>query len=486
MGGKMENRERYKRIIMFLASALIVAIQTLLFAYIWYKFYAHKDVIGRRFDRGNQVVIGLYVLMLYFFYKIYGGFKVGYLRVFEVLYSQVLSVVCVNFITYLQLCLIGRWRFGEHLMPMVEMTGIDLVVVLLWVVGMRWIYTRLYPPRQMLMIYGDRNPGDLRDKLETREDKYAIKEMVPISLGLDTIKEKINGYSAVVIGDLPSHERNVLLKYCFEKDIRCYSIPKLSDILLRNADDIHLFDTTLLLSRNLRLTAEQLFFKRVVDIVFSLVGLVIASPFMLVIALAIKLYDGGPVFYKQPRLTRDKKVFMILKFRSMKMDSEEKGAQLAKKEDDRITPVGKIIRRIHFDELPQIINILKGEMSLVGPRPERPEIAELYRERIPEFDYRLKVKAGLTGYAQVYGKYNTTPYDKLKLDLTYIETYSLRLDLKLLMLTFKILFQKENTEGVEAWQKTAGQEKESVEKAEREEKEKQLADTNSNTNEEKQ
>lgn len=455
----MENRERYKRLIMFSASAVIVAIETLLFAYIWYRFYAHKDVIGRRFDRGNQVVIGLYVLMMYFFYKIYGGFKVGYLRVFEVIYSQILSVVCVNFITYLQLCLIGRWRLGEHLSPILAMTGIDLVIVVVWVVGMRFVYTRLYPPRQMLMIYGGRNPGDLRDKLETREDKYAIKEMAPLSLGLDALKEKIDGYRAVVIGDIPSHERNVLLKYCFERDIRCYSVPKLSDIMLRNADDIHLFDTILLLSRNLRLTAEQLFFKRVVDIVFSLLGLVIASPFMLLIALAIKLYDGGPVFYKQPRLTRDKRVFMILKFRSMKMDSEVKGAQLARKEDDRITPVGRIIRRIHFDELPQIFNILKGDMSLVGPRPERPEIAALYSERISEFDYRLKVKAGLTGYAQVYGKYNTTPYDKLKLDLTYIETYSLRLDIKLLMLTFKILFQKENTEGIEAWQKTAGQEK---------------------------
>lgn len=448
----MENRERYKRIIMFLSSVVIVAIETALFAYIWYNFYLSKEVIGRLFVRGNQVVIGLYVLMLYFFYKIYGGFKVGYLRVFEVIYSQILSVVCVNFITYLQLCLIGRWRLGEHLTPMQAMTGIDLIIVVIWVVGMRFVYTRLYPPRQMLMVYGEHNPGDLRSKLETREDKYAIKEMVPISLGLDAIKEKICGYKAVVIGDIPSHERNVLLKYCFEKDIRCYSIPKLSDIMLRNADDIHLFDTTLLLSRNLRLTAEQLFCKRLVDIVFSLL--------MLVIALAIKLYDGGPVLYKQPRLTRDKQIFMILKFRSMKMDSEVKGAQLAKKEDDRITPVGKIIRRIHFDELPQIFNILKGDMSLVGPRPERPEIAAVYCEKIPEFDYRLKVKAGLTGYAQVYGKYNTTPYDKLKLDLTYIETYSLKLDVKLLMLTFKILFQKENTEGVEAWQKTAGQEKE--------------------------
>lgn len=188
------------------------------------------------------------------------------------------------------------------------------------------------------------------------------------------------------------------------------------------------------------------------------VVIVIASPFMLLIAIAIKIYDGGPVFYKQPRLTRDNQIFMILKFRSMKIDSEEQGAQLAKKKDDRVTPVGRVIRRIHFDELPQIFNILKGDMSLVGPRPERPEIATLYGDIIPEFEYRLKVKAGLTGYAQVYGKYNTTPYDKLKLDLTYIETYSLKLDLKLLMLTFKILFQKENTEGLEVWQRTAGQE----------------------------
>ena len=443
---------------MFLASVLIMAIQIGVFAYMWYHHF-EKNMLRRYWHRGNYVIIGQYALLLFLFYKLYGGFKVGYLRVFEVLYSQILSVLCVNFITYLQLALIGHWKFGHNIKYLLEMTGINMVVVVIWVFFMRWVYARLYPPRQMLMIYGGRNPGDLRNKFETREDKYAIKEMASLSLGLDVIKEKINGYKAVVIGDIPSHERNLLLKYCFEKDIRCYSIPKLSDIMLRNADDIHLFDTTLLLSRNLRLTAEQLFFKRIVDIIFSLAGLVIASPFMILIALAIKLYDGGPVFYKQPRLTKDKQIFMILKFRSMKMDSEVKGAQLAKKEDDRITPVGKLIRRIHFDELPQIFNILKGDMSLVGPRPERPEIAALYSERIPEFDYRLKVKAGLTGYAQVYGKYNTTPYDKLKLDLTYIETYSLKLDLKLLMLTFKILFQKENTEGVEAWQKTAGQEK---------------------------
>ena len=182
---------------------------------------------------------------------------------------------------------------------------------------------------------------------------------------------------------------------------------------------------------------------------------IVLMPLFIFIALLIKIYDGGPVLYKQPRLTIDGKIFNIYKFRSMKMDSEKYGAQLAKKNDDRVTPIGKVLRMLHFDEFPQLINIIKGDMSIVGPRPERPEIAAQYQKVIPEFDFRLKVKAGLTGYAQVYGKYNTTPYDKLKLDLTYIENYSFWLDIKLIFLTFKILFQKDNTEGIDITQITA-------------------------------
>ena len=196
-------------------------------------------------------------------------------------------------------------------------------------------------------------------------------------------------------------------------------------------------------------------FKRLLDLVVCIPVSVVLMPLFLIISLMIKLYDGGPVLYKQPRLTINGKVFNIYKFRSMRMDSEKEGAQLAKKHDDRVTPIGRVLRALHFDEFPQLINIIKGDMSLVGPRPERPEIAEQYKEVIPEFDFRLKVKAGLTGYAQVYGKYNTTPYDKLKLDLTYIENYTFWLDIKLMFLTFKILFQKENTEGIDANQVTA-------------------------------
>ena len=230
--------------------------------------------------------------------------------------------------------------------------------------------------------------------------------------------------------------------------------------MIMSSEKINMFDTPLLLFRNCGLTVEKQVIKRIFDIVCSSVMLVVLSPLLLLIALLVKCYDGGPVFYKQERLTKDGKVFFVYKFRSMRVDSEKHGARLAMKGDSRVTPVGKVLRNIHFDELPQLFNIIKGDMSLVGPRPERPEIAAEYTKEIPEFPYRLKVKAGLTGYAQVYGKYNTTPYDKLKLDLTYIENYSFILDLQLIATTVKILFQKENTEGVEKWQvsASAGQE----------------------------
>ena len=226
--------------------------------------------------------------------------------------------------------------------------------------------------------------------------------------------------------------------------------PKISDVIIRSSEMLHLFDTPLLLARNSGLSIEQRFIKRTIDLVFSGIILVIASPFMLIAAVMIKTYDHGPVFFKQKRYTIDRKEFYVYKFRSMIVDAEKDGvARLATKNDSRITPVGNILRKTRLDELPQLFNVLKGDMSLVGPRPERPEIAQEYEKETPEFAFRLKVKAGLTGYAQVYGKYNTTAYDKLKLDLMYIENYSLLSDIKLIIMTFKIMFMKESTEGLE-------------------------------------
>ena len=202
--------------------------------------------------------------------------------------------------------------------------------------------------------------------------------------------------------------------------------------------------------------------KRAIDIVVSLIAAIILSPIFLITAIAIKVTDHGPVFYKQVRLTKDGKEFKILKFRSMRVDAEKDGvARLSTGENDsRITPVGKIIRACRVDELPQLFNILKGDLSIVGPRPERPEIASQYCEDMPEFALRLQAKAGLTGYAQVYGKYNTTPYDKLTMDLMYIAHPSIIEDLKIMLATVKILFLPESTEGVAEGSATAMQNKE--------------------------
>jgi lipopolysaccharide/colanic/teichoic acid biosynthesis glycosyltransferase len=211
-----------------------------------------------------------------------------------------------------------------------------------------------------------------------------------------------------------------------------------------------------LLLREYAIKVEQRAIKRLIDIVLSLLLIILTSPIMLITAIIVKAYDGGPVLYKQVRCTQNRREFKIMKFRSMRVDAEKDGvARLASKNDSRITPIGKFIRKCRIDELPQLFNILVGDMAFIGPRPERPEIIAQYLEEMPEFAFRMKVKAGLAGYAQVYGKYNTTPYDKLKLDLTYIENYSVWLDIKLMLLTVKILFTPDSTEGVDDNQVTA-------------------------------
>ena len=206
----------------------------------------------------------------------------------------------------------------------------------------------------------------------------------------------------------------------------------------------------------LRRKRVSLFFKRLGDIIIALIVIILLSPIMLCAAVAVKINDGGPAFYRQKRVGRDLREIRIFKFRTMVQNAEADGkARLASEDDPRILPIGRLLRATRLDELPQIYNILKGDMSIVGPRPERPELAAELEKEIPEFSFRLQVKAGLTGYAQVYGKYNTTPYDKLKLDLTYIEDYSVWMDIKLMLLTLKILFKAESTEGVDSKQITA-------------------------------
>ena len=452
----MKGYEQYKRLIRFLTSIAILAVEVGIYWIAWNGFIS--QAAGTPFFRkGDWLMAAVYAILLLFFSRMYGGLRIGYLEKGNVLYSQVLSVILVNMITYLQVALLAK-RF-LNMVPFLAMFTFQVVAICLWTLIANKLFQKLFPPRQILLVYGNRPSLTLMDKMNCRKDRYQIQQVVHIDIGLEQIMKIITGYDAAVICDVPSPIRNQILKYCYGKGIRVYMTPKISDILVRSAEDVNLFDTPLIMARNGRMSIEQAFTKRIMDIMLAGIACVITSPFMLIIALAVKLQDGGPVLYKQKRLTINGREFYVYKFRSMLVDAEKDGvARLASAKDSRITLVGAFIRKVRLDELPQLFNILKGDMSIVGPRPERPEIATKYEEEMPEFQYRLRVKAGLTGYAQIFGKYNTTPYDKLKLDMHYIQNYSVMLDVKLMVQTIKILFMKESTEGVTAGQTTAAME----------------------------
>ncbi len=443
----MKMQEKYKRLVKLLFSLVLTGLITAIYAYVWIYYFNERMLQAPFFRRGNWMMIFLYGVLLVFFMQMYGGYKVGYLKKGNLIYSQILSVVFLNTFTYFQIAVLDKRFFAPTVL--ILMTFADAAAIVIWTMIFERIYMWMYPPRRMLMVYGDRSDYHLMEKMNAREDKYEITDMMSYRQGFQAFVEKVKGFDGVIVGDMPSHDRNLILKYCFEQEIRTYAVPKISDILLRSSDDLTLFDSPLLLSRNRGLTVEQEMIKRFMDVVLSLLAAMITLPFFAVIGVAIKLTDGGPVFYRQVRLTKGGKEFEIYKFRTMIQNAEaESGARLASEKDPRILPVGRFLRATRLDELPQIYNILKGDMSIVGPRPERPELAAEIEKEIPEFTYRLKVKAGLTGYAQVYGKYNTTSYDKLKLDLTYIRNYSILLDLKLIIMTPKIMLLKESTEGV--------------------------------------
>lgn len=442
----VENRrnEENKHLIILWANVLLLATETAMFAAVWRWFYA-PGVKERFFPYEDRILIGMYLLLLVLFVRGLNAHRIGYLRITEMWISQMIAAALTSVVIYGELCIAA----GEYVngFPLFLLDVAEGFLLLGWIYLARIIYLSLYPPKSMLVIYGKTCPGELIEKINLHRDAYHLCRSVGIGLGRERLKKIILEADAVILSDISDEVRNALIKFCYRRGIRVYVTPKISDLILRGAEDVQLFYTPLLLSRNRRLTVEQRFFKRLFDIVTALAGLLFTSPLFLVAALAVRLCDGGPVFYRQERLTRDGRSFLIIKFRSMRVDAEKYGPKLAAKEDPRITPVGKFLRRFHLDELPQLLNVLRGEMSMVGPRPERREIAKKYEEQIPEFSCRLKVKAGLTGYAQVNGKYNSTPYDKLKLDITYIEQYSLWLDIKILLWTIRVLFQEEHAEG---------------------------------------
>ena len=398
--------------------------------------------------------MALFFILYILFCRIYDGFLISINRISEIVYSQALASVISDFLLYVVICLLSKRLVNP--LPLFGALVVQVLLSGLWAYyAHRWYFSK-FPAKRTAVIY------DVREGLERLVEEYGLEKKFKIQIAMNVQqalanKELLNRMETVFLSGIHSHDRNILLKYCVEKDINVYVIPRIGDVLMSGAHPMHMFHLPMLRVGRYHPSPVYLFLKRGFDILACGLATVILSPVFLVTAIAIKANDGGPVFYKQTRLTKDGKLFDVLKFRSMRVDAEKDGvARLSTgDQDDRITPVGRFIRKVRIDELPQLLNILKGDMTICGPRPERPELAAQYERELPEFRLRLQAKAGLTGYAQVYGKYNTTPYDKLMMDLMYIAHPSFWQDLQIMFATVKILFMRESTEGVAAGQTTA-------------------------------
>ncbi len=425
---------------------------TIPFAICWIQYYAPRTA-ARYYWKGNSLVIALFVILYFLYGRIYDSFLISLNRISEMIYSQALAVLIADGILYIVAWLLIKKL--PNVLPMLVVFICQVLMALIWAYFAHMWYFRTFSAMKSIIIYDMRRGIDNLIGEYGLDKKFDVQKKVSAEECIQNI-DVLEGMEAVFLSGIHSHERNKILKYCIANDIRVYVIPRIGDVIMSGAKRMHMFHLPILRVERYSPTPEYLFIKRLMDIVISAVALLLLSPLMIVTAIMVKS-DGGPAFYKQKRLTKDGKEFWVMKFRSMRIDAEKDGvARLSTGDkDDRITPIGRFIRKCRIDELPQLFNILNGSMSIVGPRPERPEIAAQYEEEMPEFKLRLQAKAGLTGYAQVYGKYNTTPYDKLQMDLMYIANPSLMEDLRIILATVKILFVPESTEGVAEGQTTA-------------------------------
>ena len=436
------------RAVLRVVKLLNLALMTAAALCCWCLCYAHNG-----WDQTGLLVAVIYCVLYMTYGRIYESFLISLVRITEMVYSQALALLMSDGILYLVLSLMERRLVA--VMPMLGLFAAQLLISVLWsVCAHKWYFASFAPKRTAVIHDRGRDVGELIGTYGLSK-KFEVCRTATLEECLEGNFAVIEGMQTVFLCGISSHDRNLILKQCVEKGITVYVLPKIGDIIMSGAKQMHLFHLPFLRVGRYDPAPEYLFLKRLFDVVVSGCALIVLSPVMLLVGWVVRR-DGGPAFYRQCRLTKDGRRFDVLKFRSMRVDAEKDGkARLASANDDRITPVGHFIRKVRIDELPQLINILRGDMSIVGPRPERPEIAAEYEKELPEFSLRLQAKAGLTGYAQVYGKYNTTPYDKLQMDLMYIANPSFWEDLRIIFATIKILFLPESTEGVAEGQETA-------------------------------
>ncbi|MBR3019127.1 MAG: sugar transferase [Clostridia bacterium] len=416
------------------------------FAVSWFVYYEPMTLTTES-KQVSILVIATHFILFYWLCHLMDGFRPSTAQLDEMVFNQIISAAMANLVSLIEI-----WMLSIHfpyLLPGILSFLVQCCIIPIICKYNFYAYYYLHKPRKTVIIEGVRKGAEELINENEIQGRFKIEAVMDIGDVLRDLDAVLKDKEVIFLFGVHSHERNIILKQCTYRNIQLFILPRVGDLLMSGTEEMHMLHLPILRSKGYNPTMEYRAVKRIIDIIFSALGLVVLSPLLLVTLIAVKS-DGGPAFYKQIRLTQNGREFEIIKFRCMCVDAEKlSGAVLSAGENDpRITKVGKIIRAFRIDEMPQLFNILRGDMTIVGPRPERPEIAAEYEKELPEFSLRLQAKAGLTGYAQVYGKYNSSPYDKLLMDLIYIAHPSLVQDLKIVLKTIKTLFDKESTEGV--------------------------------------
>lgn len=422
---------------------VILVVSSIYLSYIieFHRLYPPKH----NFDPFIKMIPFIIIIYLIFMYT-YGLSDLIKQSVGEIVYSVFLTIILLSIFTMAMTFFFRGLGYPRGVV--VYSSVIQVVLLSMWKTLIWKVKRNLYGKKDVIII-GDSNVEHVAKKIIMKQsDLYNIKYICGSSY--KDVDKLISEVEIVILcDDVTSELKDYILDKCLVEQKSVLIVPTMSDFALFGSKLNKIDDLPLLMAKPLCLTGEEKAIKRLLDVVLAVVGTIIGSPIMGIVALAIKLSDGGNVLYTQERVTEGGRNFKVFKFRSMKMNAEKSsGPMLSTDKDARITSVGRIIRATRLDELPQLFNILKGDMSIVGPRPERPFYVDKFEKEIHDYKYRTAVKAGLTGFAQVYGKYNTTPEDKARYDIIYIKNYSVLLDIKLIFQTIKIIFMKESTEGV--------------------------------------
>ncbi len=442
----MKILKRFKSTIVMLIK---FALFTMLFA-IFFLIFGIENAWLLHMSRTAATTILTFLVLGSASMSIYGGYRIGIYKSKPIISSMTLSTVITDFVTYIQLCIMNTnsannqtFRFENfHLLLLV--LCLQFIVIVGFAYFGNYIYFFINSPEKCCVITTSKTAlNSVVPKIKKYRKQYEITDMILFTS--PDLFDIIDRCDTVFVYDVPISSRTMIVEYCYSKNKNIYYNFEMCDVVALRGRTAILDDKPLYASQVKELTFEQKAVKRAFDVFFSVLGLIILSPLFALCAILIKAEDGGKVLFKQKRATKDGKIFSVYKFRTMKeKDSVNRSVT---SDDDRITKVGNLLRKFRIDELPQLINIIKGDMSIVGPRPEMVENVDEYEDKLPEFSYRLRVKAGLTGHAQIAGKYNTSPKDKLVLDLMYIEKYSLWLDFKLIFQTLTVFFKAaESTE----------------------------------------